>query len=414
MTFFKWSQTAATNNTVDSTINWREGQAPSTVNDSARAMMAAAAKFRDDTNGSLDLAGTSTAYTVTTNQGYTSLADGRVVVAQANLSNGAAATLNVDSLGAKPILVGNGNALPAGALVQFGIYKFIYDTGPAGWIVQGYFTSPFNSSNQLLLSDGTQPLPGLAFSSDLDTGIWRVGANNIAMGVGNGAGAFALAPTSASLGGTGAFTFNLITAGNSAIEIGRTDGNSSSPLIDFHSGATATDFDARIIVTGGNGSSGNGTMAITAAGGLTIGGSSVLSTASFASQAQMEASTGTVVVAPNNIQFHPSSVKTWANIGVSGGTPFTQIVYNVSSISDTGVGIVAINMTTAFSGTWRVGATIMDTGQSTSASGILSTNIRQSNIFTTGVLLNAYGSGQTGGGSFIDPQEWHMSGLGDQ
>jgi len=39
-----WSATAATNATADSAVNWAEGQAPSSVNDSARAMMAAMAK----------------------------------------------------------------------------------------------------------------------------------------------------------------------------------------------------------------------------------------------------------------------------------------------------------------------------------------------------------------------------------
>jgi len=41
MSFWKWSRTAANNATADGSINWAEGQAPSTVNDSARAMMAA-------------------------------------------------------------------------------------------------------------------------------------------------------------------------------------------------------------------------------------------------------------------------------------------------------------------------------------------------------------------------------------
>jgi hypothetical protein len=48
MTLYKWSQTASSDASADSTINWAEGQAPSSVNDSARAMMAATAKYRDD------------------------------------------------------------------------------------------------------------------------------------------------------------------------------------------------------------------------------------------------------------------------------------------------------------------------------------------------------------------------------
>ena len=35
MTLYKWSQTAGNNATADSSINWQEGQAPSSVNDSA-------------------------------------------------------------------------------------------------------------------------------------------------------------------------------------------------------------------------------------------------------------------------------------------------------------------------------------------------------------------------------------------
>lgn len=43
MGLWQWSTTAANNATADPSINWQEGQAPSTVNDSARAMMAAIA-----------------------------------------------------------------------------------------------------------------------------------------------------------------------------------------------------------------------------------------------------------------------------------------------------------------------------------------------------------------------------------
>ena len=45
MTLYRWSQTAASNATADASINWQEGQAPSSVNDSARAMMASAAAW---------------------------------------------------------------------------------------------------------------------------------------------------------------------------------------------------------------------------------------------------------------------------------------------------------------------------------------------------------------------------------
>jgi hypothetical protein len=65
------------------------------------------------------------------------------------------------------------------------------------------------------------------------------------------------------------FTFQNDQNGN--MEIGRVDGVASTPYLDFHSGATATDYDSRLIFSGGNGTSGNGTMEITAAT-LTKGG----------------------------------------------------------------------------------------------------------------------------------------------
>lgn len=118
MSFWKWSQTAANNATADSTINWAEGQAPSSVNDSARAMMAAAAKYRDDIKG-VTTGGTSTAYMIASNQVFDSLAhlDGALLCIIPHATSGAAPTLNVDGLGAKPVNSSTGVAVLTGALI---------------------------------------------------------------------------------------------------------------------------------------------------------------------------------------------------------------------------------------------------------------------------------------------------------
>lgn len=136
MTLWKWSPTAATNDDVDSTINWQEGQSPGSVNNSARAMMAAVAKYRDDLSGNLVTGGTSTAYTLTTNQGLTTLTDGFMVRARMNATSGTDPTLAVDGLTAKDIVVdSNGTNVPSGALLDDQIYTFTYDSSADAWIV---------------------------------------------------------------------------------------------------------------------------------------------------------------------------------------------------------------------------------------------------------------------------------------
>jgi microcystin-dependent protein len=129
MTFWKWSQTAASNATADSTINWAEGQSPSSVNDSARAMMAAAAKYRDDIAGAITTGGTSTAYTVASYEAFDTLAhlDGKLIAFTPHTTNGATVTLNVDSLGAKPLRFWpSSDELPAGTLIQGTPYVALY------------------------------------------------------------------------------------------------------------------------------------------------------------------------------------------------------------------------------------------------------------------------------------------------
>lgn len=64
-------------------------------------------------------------------------------------------------------------------------------------------------------------------------------------------------------GGTMTGGLTIAYASNASIEIGRVDGVASTPYIDFHSGATATDYDTRIIASGGNGTSGNGLLTLT-------------------------------------------------------------------------------------------------------------------------------------------------------
>jgi microcystin-dependent protein len=146
MTLYKWSQTASADAAADSTINWAEGQAPSSVNDSARAMMAATAKYRDDIAGAIVTTGTSTAYTVSSYQVFDSLAhlNGQMIAFTPHVTNGATVTLNVDSLGAKPLRSAPNIELLAGTIIQGTPYVATYNNSDGAFYLRGCFGNPYS------------------------------------------------------------------------------------------------------------------------------------------------------------------------------------------------------------------------------------------------------------------------------
>jgi hypothetical protein len=134
-----YSTTAASNNSA-SPNGWPEGMSPSGVNDSAREMMAALAKWYAALKGGLVTAGTSTAYTLTTGSSHATLAAIGLVVFRVHTASGAAPTLAVDGLTAKEIRW-NGIALTAAALTQDEIHAAVYNaTGD----VYDLITTPHN------------------------------------------------------------------------------------------------------------------------------------------------------------------------------------------------------------------------------------------------------------------------------
>lgn len=188
MTVFTWSATAADNDDADGTINCREGQAPSTINDSMRAIMAAIAKWRDDTSGKLVTAGTASALTLTTNQTFTALSDGITVTALLGTAINASATLDVDSLGATAIHGISGTAVTAGYAANQ-IVTFTYDASASAWVVTGGLRGEFASGTAMVFYQSSAPAGWTAAS-----------INNKALRVVSAGG------TGGSDGGTTAFT----------------------------------------------------------------------------------------------------------------------------------------------------------------------------------------------------------------
>lgn len=127
--FYLWSKVALNNGSIDPTINFQEGQSPSSLNDSCRAVMADLAAFRMDISGSLLTTGTATAYVLATNQVFDTLAhmDKALLCVTFHVANGLNPTLAVDGLTTKPIQTSNLIVPAVGALLAGKPYFFTYN-----------------------------------------------------------------------------------------------------------------------------------------------------------------------------------------------------------------------------------------------------------------------------------------------
>jgi hypothetical protein len=124
-----WATAAASNATIDSGINWAEGQDPGTVNNSARGMMAATKKWANVLSGNVTVSNIGDAYTVTTGQAIESgqQALGFRICFRASATNTGAATVAVDGLSAVAIKRPNNDALSAGDIVSGGFFDLAFD-----------------------------------------------------------------------------------------------------------------------------------------------------------------------------------------------------------------------------------------------------------------------------------------------
>lgn len=129
-----WSVTAGSNASADANINWAENQLGPTVNNSARATMAAIKGAWNQISGGCTYGGSSNAYTMTSDPVAaidTAYATGMIFMFKANHTNNGAATLNVDGVGAVAIKTSDGGDVASGDIVSNGLYMVAYNaTGP--------------------------------------------------------------------------------------------------------------------------------------------------------------------------------------------------------------------------------------------------------------------------------------------
>lgn len=172
MSWWQWSKTADNNGTADPTIDFAEGQSPSSVNDSARALMARAAEYRDDTSGLLATGGTSAAFTLTTNQGLQAVPqNGQLIAFTPHVANAAAATLAADGGTAYHLQSPAGTNIPAGVIVAGTPYAATFNLASSAWVLFGVTAAAIQAS-----------LPGqcyLAYSSATQIVLIPRGGSNL-------------------------------------------------------------------------------------------------------------------------------------------------------------------------------------------------------------------------------------------
>ncbi|OSI66490.1 phage tail protein [Bradyrhizobium canariense] len=142
-----WSKIANNNSDADSTVGFQEGQAPSSLNDGCRALMASAARWRDDVSGALVTTGSSAAYQVASNQNFVNLTDlaSKVVAFTPHVTNAAGpVTMTVDGFANLPLRSAPNVELPAGVLIQGTPYVAFYNNTDHALYLQGLFGNPYN------------------------------------------------------------------------------------------------------------------------------------------------------------------------------------------------------------------------------------------------------------------------------
>lgn len=125
-----------------------------------------------------------------------------------------------------------------------------------------------------------------------------------------------------------------------------------------------------------------------------------------ATQADMEAASSTTkhpVVGRQH--FHPSAAKCWLACGV---TANILASYNITSLADTGTGIVTVTIATDFSSTnWNAQAT----GEGSSTT-VANTRLASTSGKTAGaIVISTYNGAATT--ALADPTAFHFAGFGD-
>lgn len=326
----EWSTTAADNDDADATINWLEGMAPSGVNDSARAMMAAIKSWYDlidaGTVSGGSVGGTADAITLTCSPTVSALAAGqRYLFKYTSTGNTGAVTLNVDSLGATAVRYKD-VALVSG------------DIATSDWVFVVYDGTRFQMLNPPRLSWATTDIPTDTTGGAVDD-------------------LFLFADASESNALNKVTLQKMLDNALTGLTADTTPDVADS-LLTYDASATAaktttiTNFYKTINTLTADATPDGAADYIPTYDASASGAKKVLLSSFAATQAQQETGSSTAVyVSPGRQHYHDSAAKAWLTGDYAGGgTPSPAAdSYNVSSVSDTATGIATVNFTTSFS-----------------------------------------------------------------
>lgn len=131
----------------------------------------------------------------------------------------------------------------------------------------------------------------------------------------------------------------------------------------------------------------------------------------MASQAEMEGASSLVtVVSPGRLHFHPGVAKFWVKAGTTGNNLNS---YNITSLTDTGTGILTITIATDFSSVDYCALVAVEATATTWAvANTRECHIRSATIAVGSIAVDCVDNTATT--SVIkDPTTWHVCGFGD-
>lgn len=131
-----------------------------------------------------------------------------------------------------------------------------------------------------------------------------------------------------------------------------------------------------------------------------------------ASQAEMEAGTATDrYVTPQGVNWHPGAVKFWLKAGVTGNILGS---WNVTSLTDTGTGVLTITIATDFSSTnYCCQVSVEATATTWAVANARECHIRSATPAVGSIAVDCIDNTATTN-LVKDPTSWHVSALGDQ